>query len=396
MPLAEDGVSRKPAHVTSTAPQFAGEVVRTPEWPHPVISSSARIPSGLLKGEFGLGAMLGDDSTVYIDANTPNLRNEAELLVAGVPLISPEQLAEFGLSSHMGHESDMGGTPLKVQGILPANNLHLPDFLRDEADQAFVFMKHDNYWGTDGPPIPLDIAKEMYDHPLGHDHIRANGYAGGVDPAEWSNYYDANGNALLVPDRARHALELIASGDPDKVKEGNAIIKGRRYVENPAGEATTAVMPYGYHIDTVEALGLFVSTLKKHGLVKEPVKTNQPEPFLSTNGHSLKLGQLVPDVRYALHFKNSNTVAVDDEGKPFVLRGHLSRSGEFTLQQQLISGFEASADRMYWPYQFSDDVRFMPIGAVDTFGPDLSKKLYPKTKYKIVRDSRGDFLVPEI
>jgi hypothetical protein len=288
----------------------------------------------------------------------------------------------------MGHESNMGGTPLKIQAVLPSY----------DSEHPFIFMRHDNYWGTDGPDIPLEIARKMYDDPRGHEHVRVNGYAGGVAPEEWSDYFDADGKHLLPFALEKTALELIATGGPANIQRANEIRKGRRYVEDPAKEAVKAVMPYGYHIDTPEALVYFVSALREYGLV-EPVARNSETLGTNTSGLALQASELLPNVRYALHLEGDKSVSTDENGNPFIVEAYTDAySWELLLKQTLIDRPDVSAARLYWPQEFSAEARFMPLGAIETSGKGLAKKLDSETEYVVIsnKQTRANFLVPKI
>ena len=96
------------------------------------------------------------------------------------------------------------------------------DVLDDVA--SFRFSRNWYYWCAYGY-VPMPVAIELYEHPVGHASIRVEGHCGCPDPREYM---------------ARRPL-----------------VAGQRCVT-------------AYHIDTQEALNLFVATLRKHNLFDEP------------------------------------------------------------------------------------------------------------------------------
>lgn len=84
---------------------------------------------------------------------------------------------------------------------------------------SFAFCRAWYYWIVAGA-VPLRVAQEMYDNPLGHKDVRVAGYAGNTEPAGWAK-----------------------------------TIGGKQFITS-------------YHIDSQEGLNYFVETVKRHGLVK--------------------------------------------------------------------------------------------------------------------------------
>ena len=84
----------------------------------------------------------------------------------------------------------------------------------------FIFTRAWYYWCVSGY-VPLHVAEEMYEYPIGKKDIRANGHCGCPPPSE-----------QVVQHK----------------------VCGMKVVDS-------------YHIDSQEGLNLFVQTMKKHGLV---------------------------------------------------------------------------------------------------------------------------------
>jgi len=94
----------------------------------------------------------------------------------------------------------------------------------------YVFERAWRYWVVRGP-VPLPVARELYEHPVGKT-LRVAGLA----------------------DRL----------PPDKEKNGSLLLA--KPYEGPLDEEGAAV--YLYHIDSQEGLNLFVKVLRKHGLTR--------------------------------------------------------------------------------------------------------------------------------
>jgi len=82
----------------------------------------------------------------------------------------------------------------------------------------FEFERAWYYWMVSGN-VPLAVAQEMYENPVGKQDVRVIGHCGCPPPHEWTT-----------------------------------LVKDRPVITH-------------YHIDSQEGLNLFVATLKKHGLV---------------------------------------------------------------------------------------------------------------------------------
>lgn len=95
------------------------------------------------------------------------------------------------------------------------------EFLSDAA--SFRFQRHWYYWSAYGY-VPMTAAVEMYESEIGRHSIRVEGHCGCPDPREY-----------------------VAS---------RPLVAGQRCVS-------------AYHIDTQDALNMFVATLRKHNLFDE-------------------------------------------------------------------------------------------------------------------------------
>lgn len=111
------------------------------------------------------------------------------------------------------------------------------------------------YWESQGA-IPLEVARELYEDPVGATDIRVNGHAGCPPPEDWAQWITSDGKKVFPADRGEDyrgpASDLVFSDDPESV--GASL-----YVAT-------------YHIDTEVGLRLFADTLKAHDLAGVPAQ----------------------------------------------------------------------------------------------------------------------------
>lgn len=115
---------------------------------------------------------------------------------------------------------------------------------------GFTFKRAWTYWIVKGK-VPLKIAEELYDNPIGKVDIRVAGHCGCPPPKEWAFPEE---NVFLDYLKENKIVDGITNGELAKLCN-NGIIKGDRFV-------TT------YHIDSQEGLNLFAETIKKLSVIK--------------------------------------------------------------------------------------------------------------------------------
>jgi hypothetical protein len=126
----------------------------------------------------------------------------------------------------------------------------------------FHFERAWYYWIVSGK-VPLKIAKEIYDNPIGKTDIRAGGDCGCEEPTEdnyFVNSYDKDGKLLL--DRRPEEDEMwdkIIEKDPELGEKTRRVDDKIKY--------TDKIFVENYDIDSELGLYIFVETLKKHNLV---------------------------------------------------------------------------------------------------------------------------------
>lgn len=128
----------------------------------------------------------------------------------------------------------------------------------------FEFRRAWYYWTVDGP-VPLDVARELYEDPVGKEDVRVAGHCGCPPPEHpWVTYFDAEGFQLVTdPER-----KLEKERDALKAK-GMLSLDSLRFVDDAASVAVRAIVGT-YHIDTEVGLRLFVDTIRRACLPDEP------------------------------------------------------------------------------------------------------------------------------
>lgn len=127
--------------------------------------------------------------------------------------------------------------PASLEGQLTKDDIEL-----------FSFSRQWYYWSVGGY-TPLAIAEELYANPIGKRDIRVAGHAGCPPPKEW---------AIVLSPTVTEILDM----SPIQVQ------RVKKYFEmRGAGKIEGNRCVTSYHIDSQEGLNLFVSTLKKYGIV---------------------------------------------------------------------------------------------------------------------------------
>lgn len=117
---------------------------------------------------------------------------------------------------------------------------------------VFKFTRAWYYWIVEGK-MPLEVAKELYEDPVGRKDVRVAGHCGCPSPDEpWIEWYDSEGRRIFPLSKKHKDFSHEEAGyqvffkDPSKV--------GKGYIPL-------------YHIDTEEGLRLFTDAIRKHQLL---------------------------------------------------------------------------------------------------------------------------------
>ena len=118
----------------------------------------------------------------------------------------------------------------------------------------FEFWRAWYYWVVTGP-MPLELAKELYEDPVGKVDIRVDGHCGCPPPEDpWLKYIDADG-FKLVRESERKEFEEAFEGRLPEILSTQKI----RFSDDRARDGKAFVECY--HIDTMAGLRLFADTI---------------------------------------------------------------------------------------------------------------------------------------
>jgi hypothetical protein len=113
------------------------------------------------------------------------------------------------------------------------------------------------YWVVK-EPMPLAVARVMYEHPIGRRNVRADGDGDRRPPDKWAQHYDADG------------VKLESDLDGSKAAQTAALCETMphlrplvtwRYVPDAAAVAERSFVEC-YHIDSAEGLRMFADTVR--------------------------------------------------------------------------------------------------------------------------------------
>lgn len=167
------------------------------------------------------------------------------------PIISGE-LAKAGITEI--------SLPSRMISEVPASKIGL---LIKDNKPVFQFTRAWYYWVAEGE-VPLEIAKELWNNPIGKKDVRTAGFAGNTNPdGVWLKHYDSDGIEL----KSFKELEDAKSWDAYYNSDFAGILQEKyKFVYDPRTEAARSVINL-YHIDSQEGLNLFVSKLRESGEV---------------------------------------------------------------------------------------------------------------------------------
>lgn len=172
------------------------------------------------------------------------------------------ELDECGVPIQVDRNAE-GEVPTILYGLLPAG-VSQPDF---------VFRRAWYYWVVQGQ-VPLDVALELYEDPVGRRDVRVNGDCT-CPPPEYPRvtYIGEDGRPVRVPQASdRESFARYDRGESSELMS-QAVEKVRReniFVDTDDEMRARSVDAYVdlYHIDTQEGLNLFVTTLRRSGVAK--------------------------------------------------------------------------------------------------------------------------------
>lgn len=124
----------------------------------------------------------------------------------------------------------------------------------------FTFTRAWTYWIVEGL-VPLAVAQELYDDPVGVTDIRVTGHCGCPSPAEYSRLYTPEGHAVIEASE-RPKIEAVMK---EMGSTASPFPYPFVYSDDPRARAAQRYV-HVYHIDSEVGLRIFVDTLRKHGL----------------------------------------------------------------------------------------------------------------------------------
>ncbi len=145
--------------------------------------------------------------------------------------------------------------------------VHLPNRLQSEVPASiigklgkFQFHRAWYYWVVQGS-VPLNVAQELYNDPVGKTDIRVAGHCGCPPPEDpWITWRGEDGKKIIPPDQRQEAGRLFE----DRNDLLQRFLEKYNFSDNPSAEGEGFIE--SYHIDSEVGLRLFADTLKKHNL----------------------------------------------------------------------------------------------------------------------------------
>lgn len=123
--------------------------------------------------------------------------------------------------------------------------------------RGFIIEKgHSYYWIVRGE-VPLDVAKELYEHPLGRRDVRVSGHCMCPAPEPpWLSFYGLNDEEVIHDPTGREEREW------DDVATRLPLGPKPRFSRNAFAEAEAFVTTY--HVDSKAGLLLLVEAMKRY------------------------------------------------------------------------------------------------------------------------------------
>lgn len=124
-----------------------------------------------------------------------------------------------------------------------------------------VFRRAWSYWIASGP-VPLSIARALYDDPIGRMDVRVSGHCMCPPPEfPWVEHLDADGKHLRPTTNRDRDVPPGGWDSPTLTPILTKIEATTRWVDDPEAEASSSFVDL-YHIDSVAGLRLFADALR--------------------------------------------------------------------------------------------------------------------------------------
>ena len=125
----------------------------------------------------------------------------------------------------------------------------------------FHFKRAWYYWVVSGP-VPLEVARALYQTALGKKDVRVVGHCGCPPPDKWVTWFDQEGRRLVDAEEEKLFDRFVEIGIIPAEE------KSQYHFTNPVefSKLGKGVIE-SYHIDSQAGLNLFVKTLREAGVV---------------------------------------------------------------------------------------------------------------------------------
>ncbi len=127
--------------------------------------------------------------------------------------------------------------------------------------KIFTFTRAWTYWIAEGL-VPMAVARELYDDPVGKTDVRVNGSCACPPPIE--------AQTTLIASDGRTVIDAAERDEFDRLfPESTRTELAKQYIfsDDPSAAGAQEFIKV-YHIDTEVGLRLFADTIKKHGLAR--------------------------------------------------------------------------------------------------------------------------------
>lgn len=163
------------------------------------------------------------------------------------------------LAGHL-HATLIATTELELAGI-PVTKVEsrgeVPSTAAGEL-HGFTFERYWCYWVVKGR-MPLEVARKLYEDPIGREAVRVAGHCACPPPDEWAEWYAPDGARLYAdPDgrQAREWAEMLARRPEWRDDAG-------RFVPDPSKVPGARAYVTSYHVDTGAGLRLLVEAIRE-------------------------------------------------------------------------------------------------------------------------------------
>jgi hypothetical protein len=123
---------------------------------------------------------------------------------------------------------------------------------------AFTLRRAWYYWVAEGP-MPLDLARAMYDHQVGRTDVRVAGHCMRPHPDSWARHYTPSGALIILDNDGKQERKFRQFVERGELKDDDG--EGFVFAREIPGDARSFVETY--HIDTQEGLNLFVEFARR-------------------------------------------------------------------------------------------------------------------------------------